>query len=143
MQFLRYLSVCTYQLFFNFSKYCRNYKQYLKSQGRFQILLSAIFYTKSSMKPSCLGSWLTCNIFSKSWFLCSDKISDSKTLWRLFLLFLHYRKTNKISDAARLITHLQDMRSITDTFEDCCLKFPEHLFCRTHFSGCFLKLYYS
>ena len=24
-----------------------------------------------------------------------------------------------------------------------CLRFPEHLFCWTHFSGCFLKLYYS
>ena len=35
------------------------------------------------------------------------------------------------------------MSSITDTFEEFCLKFPEHLFCRTHFSGCFLKLYYS
>ena len=50
---------------------------------------------------------------------------------------------NKISEAARLITHLQDMNPFTDTFEEFCLNFPEHLFRRTHFSGCFLKLYYS
>ena len=34
----------------------------------------------------------------------------------------------KISEAARLMTHLQDMSSITDTFEEICLKFSEHLF---------------
>ena len=33
---------------------------------------------------------------------------------------------NNISEAARLITHLQDMSSITDTFEEICLKFPKH-----------------
>ena len=35
---------------------------------------------------------------------------------------------NKISEAARLITHLQDMSSITGTFEEFWLKTPEHLF---------------
>ena len=140
---MRYLCGCRNQLFFNFSKYLRNYKEYLKLQGRFQIILSTIFYTKSSMKPSCLESSLTCNIFSKSWFLFSDKISYSKTWWRHSLLLLHWQKTNKISEAARLISHFQKMSSVTYTFEEFCLKFPEHLFCRTHFIGCFLKLYYS
>ena len=50
-------------------------------------------------------------------------------------------KSKQISKSARLITHLQDMSSITGTFEEFCLK--EHLFCRTHFSGCFLRLYSS
>ena len=50
---------------------------------------------------------------------------------------------NKSSKAVTLITHLQDMSSITGSFEELCLKFPEHYFRRTHFSGCFLKLYYS
>ena len=76
---MRYLCACRNQLFFDFSKYLRNYKEYLKSQGRFQVLLSTIFYTKSSMKPSWLGSSLTCNIFSKSWFLCSDKSHIQKS----------------------------------------------------------------
>ena len=38
---------------------------------------------------------------------------------------------------------LQKMSSITGIFEEFCYKFPEHLFCRIHFSGCLLKLYYS
>ena len=76
---MRYLCACWNQLFFYFSKYRRNCKEYLKSQGRFQVLLSTIFYTKSSMKPSWLGSSLTCNIFSKSWFLCSDKSHIQKS----------------------------------------------------------------
>ena len=55
------------------------------------------------------------------------------------MVLLHYRKTNKISEAARLITHLQDMSSITDTFEEFSLKFPEHLFCFKNFwfKNCF------
>ena len=137
MQFLRYLCGCRNQLFFNFSKYLRNYKEYLKSQGRFQVLLSTIFYTKSSMKPSSLGSLLTSDIFSKSWFLCSDKSHIQKG-GDVTACFCY-----TIKKPARLIFHLQDTSSITDTFEQFSLKFPEHLFCRTHFSGCFLKLYYS
>ena len=139
---MRYLCACRNQLFFDFSKYLRNYKEYLKLQGRFQVLLSTIFYTKPSMKPSWLGSSLTCNIFPKSWFLCSDKSHIQKSL-DVTACFLWTIKKHKISEAARLITHLQDMCSITDNFEGFFLKFPEHLFCRTHFSVCFLKLYYS
>ena len=87
MSVLEILCACRNQLFFYFSKYSRDYKEYLKSQGRFQVLLGTSFYTKSSMKPSCLGSSLTCNVFSKSWFLFSDKISYSKTRWRHSLRF--------------------------------------------------------
>ena len=72
-QILRCLCACRNQIFFDFSKYRRNYKEYLKSQERFQVLLSTIFYTKSSVKPSSFGSSLASNIFSKRWFLCSDK----------------------------------------------------------------------
>ena len=79
MQFLRYLCACRNHLFFGFSKYLKNYKEYLKWQGRFQVLLSTILYTKSSMKTSWLESSLTsCNIFSKSWSLCSDKFHIKK-----------------------------------------------------------------
>ena len=77
-QFLRYLCVCRNQLLFDFSKYLTNYKKYLKSQGSFQVLLSTIFYKKSSMKP-WRGSSLTCNIFSKSSFLCSGKSHIQKS----------------------------------------------------------------
>ena len=137
------MCACRNQLFFDFSKYRRNCKEYLKSQGRSEVLLSTISYTKSSVKPSWLGSSLACNIFSKSWFLCSEKSHIQKSGDVTTFLFCTIKKTNKISKAARRITHLQDMSSITDFFEEFCLKFPEHLFCRTHFSGCFLKLYYS
>ena len=38
---------------------------------------------------------------------------------------------------------LQKMSSITGIFEEFCLKFPEHVLHRIHFSGFFLKLYHS
>ena len=104
-QFLRHLCACRNQSFFIFPNIL-NFKEYLKWEGRFQVLLSTIFYKKSSMKPSWLGSSLTCNIFSKkSWFLCSDK--PHKKWGRHCLLILHYQKRNKISEWARLITHLK------------------------------------
>ena len=91
---MRYLCACRNQLFSDFSKYLRNYKEYLKSQGRFQVLLSTIFYTKSSMKPSWLGSSLTCNIFSKSWFLCSDKSHIQKSGDVTACIFCTIKKQN-------------------------------------------------
>ena len=47
--------------------------------NRREVLLSTIFYTKSSVKPYLLGTSLTCNIFSKSWFLCCDKSHIKKS----------------------------------------------------------------
>ena len=38
-------------------------------------------------------------------------------------------------------TALQKMSSITVIFEEFCLKSPEHVVHRMHWSGCFLKLY--
>ena len=76
------------------------------------------FSTQSLQWNLALGSSLTCNIFSESWFLCSHKISYSKTCWRHSLLLCTIKKTKKFSEAARLITHFQDMSSITDTFEE-------------------------
>ena len=71
--------------------------------------------------------------------MCSDKSHIQKNGDLTASIALS--KSKQISKSARLITHLQDMSSITGTFEEFCLK--EHLFCRTHFSGCFLRLYSS
>ena len=79
----------------------------------------------------------------KSRFLCVDTSHIQKDGGVTACIFCTVRKQNKISEAARLITHLQDIISIRGTFEELCLNFPEHLFCKTHFSGCFLRLYHS
>ena len=94
------------------------------------------------MKPSWLGSSLTCNVFSKSWFLCSGKSHIQKNGDVTACYFCTIKKQAKFQKHPDP-TYLQDISSITDTFEEFYLRFPEHLFCRTHFSGCFLKLYYS
>ena len=97
----------------------------------FQVLLSTIFYKKSGTFNEIFLIWssLTCNTFlKKSWFLCSDKSHIAKKWWSHHLLLLHYQKANKISKPGRLITHLQDMCSITGTFEDFSSNFQNTFF---------------
>ena len=46
----------------------------------------------------------------------------------MFTFFPLLKSKQKISKPARLITDIQDMSSVTGTFEEFCSKFPEHLF---------------
>ena len=105
---MRYLWTCKNQLFFYFSIYLRNCKEFSKSQWLFQVLLSTIFDKKSGTFNDTFLTWslLTCKIFSKkSWFLSSDKshIQKSGNVTASFAL----SKNKKNSKPTRLITYFK------------------------------------
>ena len=104
LQFLRYLYACRNQVFFDFSKYLKYYKEFSKPQGFFQVLLSTIFYKKSGTFNASFLTWssLACNIFSKkSWFLFSHKCQVQKNDDLITCFFCTIK--NKNSKAARLM----------------------------------------
>ena len=134
VQFLRYLCACRNQLFFDFSKYLRNYKEYSKSQWLFQVLLSTIFYkTFGTFNETFLTlSSITCNIFSKRAAFCVVINLIFKKVVTSSRASFARSKNKQNSKPARLITHLQDTSSITGTLEisrtSFLQKFPEHTF---------------
>ena len=89
MLFLRYLHACRNQcvcvcvfflFFFDFQNILRITKTFRNRWDFFQILLSTIFYERSGTFNEIL-SWssLAWNIFSKIWFLFSDKSQVQKS----------------------------------------------------------------
>ena len=107
-------------------------------------IAGTIFYKKSGTFNETLIEACWHVVFSqKRAGFCLVIDLKFKNVWRHCLLLLLCQKANKNSEAARLITRLQNISSITGIFEIFCFKSLEQLFFRTHFSSCFLKLYYS